>query len=73
MVASRWTLNSVTASAIALSRHRFSVRNWSTLNGASRSTARSVIAWQERNTVLQLFFGGSPPGPLSNFGLAPGN
>jgi hypothetical protein len=43
---SRWKLNSVTASAMALSRQRFRVRNSDVANGASRSNARSVMAWQ---------------------------
>lgn len=43
----RWALYSETASAIALSRHRLSVLNSSTVKGASRSTARSVMAWHK--------------------------
>ena len=47
--------NAVTAPAMALSRHRFSVRNSSISIGESVSSAKSVIAWQmsERDTVLQ--------------------
>ena len=40
---SRCVLNSSTASAIALSRHRFNVRNSSTANEASSSNAKSVM------------------------------
>ncbi len=38
--------NSVTAPAMASSRHRFSVRKSSVLMGAFISSARSVIDWQ---------------------------
>ena len=41
------SVGEVTASAIALSKQRFRVRNWSTENGASRSKARSVMAWHK--------------------------
>jgi len=43
---SRCALNPVTASAMALSRQRLSVRNCSTETGTWRSMARSVMAWQ---------------------------
>ena len=59
-VASRWTLNSVTASAIALSRHRFRVRNSSTEKGASRSTARSVMASAKVTIVVYHLVDGEP-------------
>ena len=42
---SRWRANSVTACAMASSRHRLSVLNSSAEIGASSSMASSVTAW----------------------------
>ena len=43
---SRWRPNSCTASAIASSRHRLSVRNSSAEIDASSSMANAVMVWQ---------------------------
>ena len=43
---SRKRANSVTASAMAVSRQRFRILNSSVLMGASASMARPVIDWQ---------------------------
>jgi hypothetical protein len=65
-VASRWQLNSVTASAIALSRHRSKVRKSSLRLQAYASTGRETTG---RRWPVALAC--CPPGSLGNLVLAP--